>query len=285
MDSETSTPHPAPGLTAVLDQKTSRRVRHKINTLMYVTLDQGNGGIIRDLSEYGVAVQAVGALRIHQHIHLRFDLPNTRIRVDAIGYVAWANASGRAGIHFTQIGSRTRQLLKDWLLMNLLSTASYVSQASGIFTAPKSGETGKLVFSAPPRSPIPLVASESSQGKAKPKVPDASEHEDALSDLWLEFSWWPVPIAARTLSSAVDALVLGISLLLFCSIFLAISHQIPPWPTSVTASGGVLLIFSFVYRFLFVTHGRGTPGFRLAVLAAPNSEADELSEQELTRFR
>ena len=285
MDPESLSPYPGQPRPGLLDQKTHRRVRHKINTLMYVNLDQGNGGIIRDLSEYGIAVQAVAALRIHQHVHLRFDLPNTRIRVDAVGHVAWANASGRAGIQFTQIGHRTRQLLKDWLLMNLLATAAYVSQAAGIFTATKSGETGELVFCPAPRPPIPISTSEAAQKMANPKPPDTAGQEDVLSDLWLEFSWWPVPIAARTLSSAVDAMVLLVSLALFGSIFLAISHQVPPWPTTLGASAGVLLIFSFLYRFLFVTQGAGTPGYRLALMAAPKPEADELSEQELARFR
>jgi PilZ domain len=285
MDSETLSSRSSQTYSGVLDQKTNRRVRHKINILIYVTLDQGNGGIIRDLSEYGVAVQAVGALRVHQHVHLRFDLPSTRVRVDAIGHVAWADTSGRAGIEFTQIGHRARQLLRDWLLMNLLATASYVSQASGICTEPKSGETGELAFAPPGRPSISLTTKETVRSNANPETLQEEQHEDVLSELWLEFSWWPVPIAARTLSSAVDALVLLVSLLLFCSIFLAITHQKPPWPTAVAASAGVLIIFSFLYRFLFVTHGAGTPGYRLAVMAARNSEAEEISEPELTRFR
>ena len=48
--------------------------RQTLRTLAYVNLNEGNGGIIRDISETGLAVQAVGALRAGQEVSLRFDL-------------------------------------------------------------------------------------------------------------------------------------------------------------------------------------------------------------------
>ena len=54
--------------------------RHPIHSLVYVTLDEGNGGIIRNLSQSGAAIQAVGALRQGQSIRMRFDLLNPRSR-------------------------------------------------------------------------------------------------------------------------------------------------------------------------------------------------------------
>jgi PilZ domain len=291
MDSDSFAPFPGTSHSAVLEQKASRRVRHKISTLIYVTLDQGNGGIICDLSEFGIAVQAVAMLRLHQHVHLRFDLPPNRTRIDVVGHVVWSNSSGRAGIQFTQISHRTRRQLKDWLFTNLLATAAYVSEASGIFSPDKQADLDRLVFSPklrlmsagqPQRQDADITRED-----PPPQSPrdDKEVQPDSLTDVWLEFSWWPVPIAARTLSSAVDATVLLMSLLLFCLIFLAISHQIPPWPVTIASCAGALIIFSVLYRYLFVIHGAGTPGFRLALIAAPDADADVRSEQELARFR
>src|SRR5215470_6726754 len=74
--------------------------RHQIQSLVYVRLDEGNGGIIRNLSQDGAAVQAVGALRSGQVLRVRFDLLNPKTRVDVQAEVAWANPHGQAGIRF-----------------------------------------------------------------------------------------------------------------------------------------------------------------------------------------
>lgn len=296
-DSPSPTTLPRIGLSDVSVPR--RRVRHKMNIVLYVKLDQGNGGIICDLSEYGLAVQAVAALRIHQHVLLRFDLPRARSRVEVVGQVVWATATGKAGIQFTQISPRTRQTLKDWLLTNLLAIASDLSGMSGILgESAHITECSELTFSAAPRPVIRLPNTKPEENSLLDAIPGplskgepaslTADHGcicDQLSDEWLEFSWWPVPVAARTLSGAVDALVLLVSLLLFSSVFLAISHQVPPWPTTVMTSVGVLLVFACLYRFLFVNHGVGTVGFRLACLAAGKPGSETISQQECTRFR
>src|SRR5215470_4104215 len=64
--------------------------RYTLRSLAYVKLDQGNGGIVRDLTESGVAIQAVAPLRRGQEVTLRFDLLSPRARVEARGHVAWA---------------------------------------------------------------------------------------------------------------------------------------------------------------------------------------------------
>ena len=45
------------------ERQARTQYRHELRTLTYVTLDDANGGIIRNLNHEGVAVQAVGALR------------------------------------------------------------------------------------------------------------------------------------------------------------------------------------------------------------------------------
>ena len=64
--------------------------RHELRTLTYVTLDEANGGIVRNLSHEGVAVQAVAPLRQEQRVRLRFELRFPRLRIDTSGQVSWA---------------------------------------------------------------------------------------------------------------------------------------------------------------------------------------------------
>jgi PilZ domain len=94
--------------------------RHELRTLTYVTLDDANGGIIRNLSHEGVAVQALAALRPERHVRLRFELKSPRLRVETSGQVSWASASGQCGIRFVDLPARTRHQINEWIFSNLL---------------------------------------------------------------------------------------------------------------------------------------------------------------------
>jgi hypothetical protein len=256
-----------------------RRARHKLNALVYISLDQSNGGIIRDLSEYGLAVQAVTMLRIHQHVRLRFELPNPKTRIDAVGLVTWTNPAGQAGIQFTQIGHRTRQVLKDWLLVSLLARASYSSCSPAIFRDSKPTDGSELIFSTDARPPIQMAATEHWELSERLTRQDRQE---IPPDLFLEFPCWPVPISALTFARTVDALVIVISLSLFCLVFLAISNGLPPWPLSIGVAIGVTAVLAGLYRFLFVKYSTGTLGFLLTKIAAGKVGNGEVSNNEPT---
>src|ERR1022692_1018144 len=94
--------------------------RHELRTLTYVTLDDANGGIIRNLNHEGVAVQAVAAVRPHERVRLRFELRFPRLRVETVGQVSWATPSGQCGIRFMDLSARTRQQINEWIFSNLL---------------------------------------------------------------------------------------------------------------------------------------------------------------------
>src|SRR5258708_8244778 len=82
--------------------------RHELRTLTYVTLDEANGGIVRNLSHEGVAVQAVALLRQQQRVRLRFELRFPRLRIDTSGQVSWASPSGQCCIRFVDLPALTR---------------------------------------------------------------------------------------------------------------------------------------------------------------------------------
>src|SRR5215468_8625114 len=94
--------------------------RHPIQSLVYVRLDEGNGGIIRNLSQDGAAIQAVGALHSGQVLRVRFDLLNPKMRFDVHAEVAWANPQGQAGLRFLGLNPYNSRQLNDWIFLNLL---------------------------------------------------------------------------------------------------------------------------------------------------------------------
>src|SRR5215510_2976935 len=82
--------------------------RITLRSLAYVKLDHANGGIIRDLTESGIAIQAVGPLEPGQEVALRFDLLSPRVRIETRGRVAWADPGGQGGIEFSGLPPRMR---------------------------------------------------------------------------------------------------------------------------------------------------------------------------------
>ena len=130
--------------------------RHQVQSLAYVNLDQSNGGIIRNLGDSGIAIQAVAPVQVNQQVFLRFDLANPRLRVEATGRVAWVDPVGQAGVEFLTLSQRSERLLKEWIFVQLLASAQH---AAGDSTLPygKSGhEAAELLFSSGARPAIRL---------------------------------------------------------------------------------------------------------------------------------
>ncbi len=98
--------------------------RHELRSLTYVTLDETNGGIIRNLNHEGVAVQAVAPLHPQQRVRLHFDLRSPRVRVETSGQVCWVRSSGQCGIRFVGLSARTGHQINEWIFSNLLDAVA-----------------------------------------------------------------------------------------------------------------------------------------------------------------
>ena len=249
----------------------NRRVhyRHQIHSLVYVTLDQGNGGIIRNLSEDGAAIQAVAALHPNQPLRMRFDLLSPRTRVDVQAEVTWANASGQAGVRFTGVSQQRRRQLNDWILFNLLHR---IEQASPALIGPEDGQDLILSASARPAIRLPQLA------------PGSAPSEETAPGA-LPMTWWPRPMSARTLARVTDGLVLFSAVLMFLFVFLAVTETLPAWPVTLGLAIGVFGVFAALYRYLFTMIGCGTAGVRLARIAIGEEEAESTLPREEARFR
>src|SRR5215467_5140140 len=122
--------------------------RITLRSLAYVKLDHANGGIIRDLTGTGIAIQAVGPLAPGQEVVLRFDLLAPRVRIETHGRVAWADPGGQGGIEFSGLPERMRQALRDWILTQMLSAAA-ISGRDSIFAAADTHLARSNTFRAP----------------------------------------------------------------------------------------------------------------------------------------
>jgi hypothetical protein len=248
----------------------SRRLhyRHPIQSLVYVTLDDGNGGIIRNLSQDGAAIQAVGALRPNQTLRMRFDLLNPRTRVDLQARVTWASTSGQAGVAFLHLSPQVRRQVNDWIFLSLFRG---LEQATRVLTP---SEPEELILSAPRRPAIrmPAVAAYAPAAAAAPVA-------DSLS-----LSWWPRPISCSGLAKLADGLVLGSAILLFFCIYLAVAQTLPDWPEAIALAAGVCGFFTSLYWCLCAWLGCGTIGARLAKLALGEGSRTTARE-DLPRFR
>jgi len=250
----------------------SRRLgyRHAIQSLVYVTLDQGNGGIIRNLSQDGCAIQAVASLTADQTLRLRFELLNPKSRFDVRARVTWATATGQAGLRFQEMDPRSRRLLSDWLFTALLRL---VEQQAAPVLEGQEGRDG-LILPAPAHPAIRLP------GVAPPQVGAPNDAVDAVA-----LAWWPRPISSRTLAGLMDGLVLLSAVLMFFCGFLVVTRSMPTWPVVLALGFGVAGAFTVVYWFLFAVIGRGTAGVRLArIVMGESSSKINLREQE-ARFR
>src|ERR1700758_640547 len=107
------------------------RHRHDLRTLTYVTLDQGNGGIVRNLSHDGIAVQAVAAVRPRQQLRVRFELKYPRLRGETRGEVVWSTFSGQCGIRFLDLPPRVARLIDEWIFGDLLEGLSVPWEHAG----------------------------------------------------------------------------------------------------------------------------------------------------------
>jgi hypothetical protein len=284
-------------------RQTRTRYRHELRSLTYVTLDEANGGIIRNLSLEGVAVQAVGPLHQYQRVNLRFELRFPRLRVETCGQVSWASPSGQCGIRFVDLPARTRQQIKEWIFSNLLDAvardadhprsmfgASVVSIArdknvreGNVCEENASEEDDGLTLSASSR-PVIRLEPIAARWDEPPVVDPHSEEEitDRADDLYGQLNWLSQPLSGRTIAWLVDGLIVIAGLLLFALIFLSIAHELPPWPLTLGSASAAAAFVAAVYWAVFAVFGGPSLGARLAQAA---SSAEEEEEEDGSRFR
>jgi len=234
-----------------------RHPRHTLRALAYVTLDSGNGGIIRDLTESGIAVQVVAPLRPGQELALQFDLLSPRVRLEGRGRVLWANPGGQAGILFLDLAPRTRRALRNWQLHQMFATAA-VSGRDSMFAA------------------VPFVRDLSFSTERRPAIM-VENYQAAFVDSDVESIRWKfLKFPARWLALGIDAMLLLGAALLFAGSSIWVMGTLPPWPIATVLFLTSSTIFVAVYELLFSELlARVTPGQRVTKLVSRPRESSE----------
>jgi hypothetical protein len=86
-----------------------------VNTPAFASFDGVTGGMILDLSEEGMAMQSGAPLEAHSILPFHLSLGEPAAYLETTGYVAWADALGRAGVRFSELPDEVRIRLRDWL--------------------------------------------------------------------------------------------------------------------------------------------------------------------------
>jgi hypothetical protein len=125
-----------------------RCLRQKVHAPAFASFDGVTGGMILDLSEEGLAMQMGGPFDVWgldrgRRVRVELDLaglhvsgrdlleadfaepdlakPAARLtasKLETTGYIAWADALGRAGVRFSDLPEDARRRLNEWLAVN-----------------------------------------------------------------------------------------------------------------------------------------------------------------------
>jgi hypothetical protein len=100
-----------------------RCLRQSMHAPAFASFDGVSGGMILDLSEEGLSMQT--GSRLHgqwlereRQVRLELDLTEPIAHVETTGYIAWADALGRAGVRFSDLPEEARRRLNEWLTIN-----------------------------------------------------------------------------------------------------------------------------------------------------------------------
>jgi hypothetical protein len=115
-----------------------RCLRQRVHAPAFASFDGVSGGMILDLSEEGLSMQTGGRLdgnSVDKHsldrqspdssgldrerrVRLELDLSEPAVHMETTGYIAWADALGRAGVRFSDLPQEARRRLNEWLTIN-----------------------------------------------------------------------------------------------------------------------------------------------------------------------
>jgi len=262
--------------------------RHELRTLTCLTLDDANGGVVRNLNCGGMGAQVVAAVHPRQQMKVRFELRYPRLRVETRGEVVWATFSGQCGIRFLDPPPEMARNINEWIFGDLLEGISlHMDPAESMFAENSAVEDAVavakeedgLIVSAASVKVIPLPSAPEKAAES-PFLRALSSRRTLAERDGTELDWLWHPLSGRGLAWAVHALVVLAGILLFVLVFLSIIRDAPPWPVAML--GGASLVVAGLYWTFFHVFGGSTLGARLARLTEQH-DADGAEREP--RFR
>lgn len=107
-----------PVFTDNLSPPLERRLhaRQQVTALAYLDIGAENGGIVLNLSEEGMALQAVAPLNSQADVTLRIQLPHSQSRIETAAKIVWLSQSNRqAGVRFEDMTAEARIQIHEWI--------------------------------------------------------------------------------------------------------------------------------------------------------------------------
>ena len=234
-----------------------RAIRVQVQTLAFVEIDShAEHAIILDLSEGGMAIQALAPVEASRVLQLRFDLPGTKKRLQISGEIAWADASGRAGIRFTDVPGQCLSALKDWIFANSVAPSRIAMPARLRERDPDSPRDFAATIQVAPDSRV-----------SDPAHP-------ALMSLAAENS------AERIFGTCVDAVIILTATLLFGVVVFEFSASVPQSKLALPIGLVVPCLFWLAYHTIFMMDPHGTPGSQVARLGVRDGEVELMTRRD-----
>src|SRR3984957_15574614 len=108
--------NPEKSLNTHPDKDRRLHARQRIHSLSYVKMGDSNGGIVLNISETGISVQAAAVLDPSEPVTLSLEIPRVRNRVEVKGEIAWLSPSKKeAGIRFVDLPESTLKQIQKWM--------------------------------------------------------------------------------------------------------------------------------------------------------------------------
>ncbi|HEX4785045.1 MAG TPA: PilZ domain-containing protein [Candidatus Sulfotelmatobacter sp.] len=269
-----------------LARQTRGQHRHELRTLSYASVEQANGGIVRNINHSGIGLQVVAAVVSQQQVRVRFELNHPRLRIETLGEVSWSTRSGQCGVRFVDLPPKTARQIDEWILGNMLEGACAHSERAGflfprtasIFQGAEEEDDGLMTSATPvlvievPKWVDPLQPVHVNGG--------AGAATQSVSATSIGLGWLSQALTGRGLIWTINSLVIVAAMLLFAVVFLSIAGEPPKWPVA-TAIGSAIFVGALYWGF-FRLFGGTSPGVRLARLAGWDVEEEEARD---SRFR
>ena len=107
---------PPQATSAALLPERRSQPRRRVLSLEYLDLGDSNGGIILNLGEDGMYIQAVASLSPDHISNLSFKIPESGYQVETSGNIVWVGESRKdAGIQFDNLPEEARLKIREWV--------------------------------------------------------------------------------------------------------------------------------------------------------------------------
>ena len=161
-------------------------VRQRINSIVYVDIGLDNGGIVLNLSEDGLAFQAVGPLGKQGELRIRIKLPSSQARIELTSQIAWVSNSNRqAGVRFLDARPEYRVQIQEWVRSQTPPPAAYeessIHEADGAGSPPKQ-EANQELRTDKRISLVPEIAEPDFSRQEPPEVSDNGMRQEVQTD-------------------------------------------------------------------------------------------------------